>query len=293
MNRTTLAIGIAILMLAIPATATKNDFGSTKEEVTDEIGVLNASCPLGAGTTVLTEGVPVTSSLPAISGASCEFSFSAAAGADVARIVLSGLSSDFDLYTRLNAMPTTSLWNCRPYSGGTTVETCDTLVNAGDYVGIMVRRFLGSGGFTVTATSITIPTLENGIPVTGSSTTGSVSLFKLVVPAGSTAANFLLVGPSTGTVCEVQGGVVPCSPDADLYVRVNNIPTTASFSCRPYPYGTVEACTFNSNLYSTLGGDPAGLGVNHIRPLTATGKYFVMVRGFAGSGDWLLQGTTA
>lgn len=291
MNKTIITICIALLMLGIPASAKVSPAEDMKAEVGEEIGIQNASCGLGDGVHSLAEGAAISSSLPAVVGASCEFSFTPAAGADVARVVLNGLQSDFDLYTRVNGIPTTSVWNCRPYSGGTTAETCSMGVNAGDFVGVMVRRYSGSGTFTVTATSVIVPTLENGVPVAGIHNPGSQTLFKLIVPAGASQAQFTMLGDPSSNTC----GIVTCTPDADLYVRFGSLPTLSAYSCRPWSYGSVESCTFSAQVLPVTGANPLGAagGQAHVKNFAGAGKYFVMVHGYSGSGDFVLQGATA
>ncbi|HET6406210.1 MAG TPA: PPC domain-containing protein, partial [Candidatus Thermoplasmatota archaeon] len=187
MNKTILTIGVALIMLGVPASA-KFSSEETKAELGNELGVSNASCPLGAGVHTITSGQSISSSLPNVAGASCEFSFTPPAGADLGRLVLSGMQSDFDLYVKRNGIPTTTSWDCRPYSGGTTVETCDVGVSDGDFLGVMVLRWSGSGTFTLTASTLSVPSLENGVPVqiqlAGS---GTFALYKLVVPQGATS----------------------------------------------------------------------------------------------------------
>lgn len=297
MNRTILIVGVALLMLGLPASAKNNDLEQTKAEIGEEIGVTNASCPLGAGVHTIANGQSISSSLPATTGASCEFQFTPGASADLAQLVLNGLQSDFDLYVKKNAIPTTSSWDCRPYSGGTTAETCQVAVSPGDYVGVMVRRFSGSGTFTVTASSISVPELTNGVPVDASMTgPGQTKLFKLVVPAGSSAVNFAIAPTNDATVaggvCAVTTGVAPCTPDADLYVRFGAIPTLSSFGCRPWTFGSSESCTFSNEAYAA-GANPTTLGMNQVRPFAGPGKYFVMVYAYSGAPSVVLQGATA
>jgi hypothetical protein len=55
--------------------------------------------------------------------------------------------------------------------------------------------------------------------------------------------------------------------DADLYVRVNEAPTTEVFDCRPYLVGSTEECTVT---------------------LEAPGSLHVLIRGYEALSDWTL-----
>jgi hypothetical protein len=58
--------------------------------------------------------------------------------------------------------------------------------------------------------------------------------------------------------------------DADLYVRVGQAPTTKTYDCRPYKYGSKESCVVE---------------------LTSEAPIHVMVRGWAASSTFQLEGT--
>lgn len=73
------------------------------------------------------------------------------------------------------------------------------------------------------------PVLQNGVPVTGlSASTGTMLLFTMDVPAGS-----------SNLVFNISGG----TGDADMYVRFGAPPTTTTYTCRPYTNGNNETCT--------------------------------------------------
>ncbi|HUR69439.1 MAG TPA: PPC domain-containing protein, partial [Candidatus Thermoplasmatota archaeon] len=210
------------------------------------------TCSLGSGTTSLSSGVSVSASLSSATGANCQFSYAASPAADLAHVVLSGLAADFDLYVKVGSPPTTTSYDCRPYSGGLVNETCD--VGTSGTVFVMVRRFSGSGAFTVTASDVIVPILENGVPVQGVSAPGSKTYYKLIVPEGSTLAAFGLVGDVSAAACYVQClDIVDPSigaNDADLYVRLGSLPTLTSYGCRPWAIGSTEACAFSSDVYT-------------------------------------------
>ena len=59
------------------------------------------------------------------------------------------------------------------------------------------------------------------------------------------------------------------SEDADLYVRVGDVPSTENYDCRPYLNGSNESCTVE---------------------ITTPAKIHLMVRGWNASSDYQLQG---
>ncbi len=64
------------------------------------------------------------------------------------------------------------------------------------------------------------------------------------VATGGVSSNYSVAIPSgtTKLVVAISGG----TGDADLYVRNGAVPTTRSYSCRPYLNGNNETCTFNN-----------------------------------------------
>ncbi|HET6404652.1 MAG TPA: PPC domain-containing protein, partial [Candidatus Thermoplasmatota archaeon] len=156
----------------------------------------------------------------------------------------------------------------------------------------------GSGTFTLTASTLSVPSLENGVPVqiqlAGS---GTFALYKLVVPQGATSADFAMLPGNDANVaqssCQAGFVVTSCSPDADLYVRFGAIPTLSAYHCRPWAYGNAESCTFSTEARALTGLDPTGFDYNHVHNFNGPGKYFVMVRSFTGAPNVVLQGATA
>jgi hypothetical protein len=98
-------------------------------------------------TATLTNGVPVTN----ISGASGSQQFwrlNVPAGQAKVVFTITGSTGDADLYVRFNALPTTSTFNCRPFTS-TSNETCTfTSPAAGDWY-VMIRGFTAYSGVTL------------------------------------------------------------------------------------------------------------------------------------------------
>lgn len=281
------AVALFVLMGVVSSgTAMKSEGTPTKPAPPGWGGLAALNCPLGGGTTTLSEGVPLTSSLPALSGSACDFVFAPAAGSDIGRIVLSGLSGDFDLYVKRGSMPTTTSWECRPYSGGNATETCELMANGLDLYA-MVRQFSGSGSFTLTATSVVLPEVPNGGAVTGTVVTGATQLWKVVVPAGSSRVGIAIAGEPGAFVCAVTAACAPSIfTDADLYVRREDVPTASLWDCRSSAYGNDDSCTFDTALFTAV-GDPAGDPLD-LEPYPGSGRYVVGVRGYDGPADYVL-----
>jgi hypothetical protein len=114
-----------------------------------------------------------------------------------------------------------------------------------------------SGSITVTTSGGATP-LTDGVAVTGiSGASGSQQYWVLNVPAGVTTLTFTTSG-GTG--------------DADLYVRQGALPTTTTYTCRPFLSGNAETCTISA---------------------PAAGAWYVMIRGYSAfTGVTLLGKTT-
>jgi len=200
-----------------------------------------------AAETPLTNGVPLTG----LSGAAASEKFyriDVPAGQDDLEILTTGGTGDVDLYVRRGALPTTTSYDYRPYKVGNE-ETVPVVSPAAGTWYIMLRGYADYAGVTLKATysaAVTIVTLANSVPVTGlTGAAASEQLFKIDVPAGQLKLQIAISG-GTG--------------DADLYVKKDALPTTASYDYRPYLIGNEEAVTVNN---------------------PAAGTWYIMVRGYA------------
>jgi vibriolysin len=112
------------------------------------VGTYSGTAPTcSIGGTVLTNGVAKTG-LAGASGANANFCLPAVPAGKTLTIKISGGTGDADLYTRQGALPTTTLYTCRPYLGGNT-ETCThTTTTAGDW-GVMLRGFTAYTGVSL------------------------------------------------------------------------------------------------------------------------------------------------
>ncbi|HET6405428.1 MAG TPA: hypothetical protein VFH78_12345, partial [Candidatus Thermoplasmatota archaeon] len=221
------------------------------------------SCSFGAAVTPLDDSVATVGSLAPIAGASCLFSFVPSPTQDSVSVVLNLTTSDFDLYVRKNALPTTTLYDCRPFTSGLVNESC-ILPNDGSPVFAMVRRFSATGttaGFAITAKAFSPCSFGNsdqvlteGVAATAALTddAGAACYFKFEAAAGFDAAKVTLA---------------PSSGNFDLYLRVGARPTTTTFTCSSVLSGTaVDSCTVQ--------GD--------------AGSVYAMVRRTSGSGSFAI-----
>ncbi|HEU0301327.1 MAG TPA: pre-peptidase C-terminal domain-containing protein, partial [Longimicrobium sp.] len=129
------------------------------------------SVPVTVGVTtgaMLTSGVAVDS-LSGAGGSQQFFGIVVPAGADSLVVTISGGSGDADLYVRRGALPTTSAWDCRPFSGGNN-ERCTAVSPVGDSYYIMLRGFTSYSLTTLQATVFGAPTRPDaptGVTATG------------------------------------------------------------------------------------------------------------------------------
>jgi hypothetical protein len=91
------------------------------------------------------------SNLSAAKGTWTRFTVTVPAGAPSLTIVTQGGSGDADLYVRFGASPTTSAYNCRPYTNGNN-ETCSFANPPAGTWSIGIRGYASFSGLSVRAT---------------------------------------------------------------------------------------------------------------------------------------------
>jgi hypothetical protein len=97
----------------------------------------------------LSTGVPV-GPYASSQGALRYFRLAIPAGASSASFVISGTSGDCDLYVKRGAVPTTSVWDYRPYLSSSNETVNVTAPAAGDWY-VMLRAYTAYSGVTLTA----------------------------------------------------------------------------------------------------------------------------------------------
>ncbi|MFW9996967.1 MAG: S8 family serine peptidase [Candidatus Odinarchaeota archaeon] len=208
----------------------------------------------------LTSGVTVYSSLSGTGDTEMWF-IQVEAGATNMRTVLNCPSgTDFDVYGRLGAEPTTSVYDFRGY---TTSGEDVSFSNPGTGTWyIMVRSYSGSGNYdlTVTVTYQQPPPVDNeltsGVTVYSSlSGTGDTEMWFIQVPAGAT--NIRVVLDASGYWW---------TTDYDVYGRLGAEPTTSVYDFRGYTWGDEDVSFSNPG----------------------AGTWYIMARSYTGSGDYAL-----
>ena len=98
-------------------------------------------------TTPLQNNVPV-SNLSGNAGSKVYYSLDVPAGATSLSFTISGGSGDADLYVKFGSAPTSSSWDCRPYTAG-NAETCTiSNIQAGTYY-VMLHGYSAFSGVTL------------------------------------------------------------------------------------------------------------------------------------------------
>ncbi len=210
-------------------------------------------------TTTLTSGVPV-SNLSAATGAARYFTLQVPAGTTSLTFSTSGGTGDADLYVRLGSAPTTSTYDCRPYTAG-NAENCTFTNPAAGTWHVMVRAYSTYSG--VSLTGLYGGGGSGGGTPTTETASGSV--------ASGASVNYGAYSVVAGTQFKV---VMTGSGDPDLYVRFGAAPTTTTYNCRPYLSGASETCDLTvpagqSSAYIMVRGYTAAtynLAINYTKP---------------------------
>jgi hypothetical protein len=123
------------------------DAGGLTSTKTGSVTVSSTSC----GGLVLCNGVAVALPSKATGGVSSNYTMAIAAGKTVT-FTISGGTGDADLYVRAGAAPTTSTYNCRPYTSG-NAETCTFTPTTATTYYINVRAYSAYSGVSLKGTS--------------------------------------------------------------------------------------------------------------------------------------------
>lgn len=169
-----------------------------------------------------------------------------------------------------NGNPLTYAWTFGDGATATGVTASRTYAAAGTYsVTLTVND--GQGGSNSQSQSVTVvadpdpttPNLSNGqaqqVTLSGA---GDNKYYKIQVPAGKSQLQVVMTGPACG--------LLGCSFDSDLYVRLGSKPTDTVYDCRPYLSGNGETCTMTN---------------------PAAGWWYIRVYDYAGSGTVTVTAT--
>ncbi|MCP3163984.1 M4 family metallopeptidase [Myxococcus qinghaiensis] len=182
------------------------------------------------------DAIPLTRNVPvSVSGARGAKAYAIGQvpeGATNLRFALSGGTGDADLYVRFGNTPTTSLYDCRPYTSGNN-ETCTFAAPTNGTWYVMLN------GFTAYTNASLVMTYDGGylqlepnVAVGGlSGATNGTNGFFIQIPEAPE-------GGYRNITVKVEGG----TGNADLYVRRGAFPTHSEYDCRGMKETNAERC---------------------------------------------------
>jgi hypothetical protein len=239
---------------------------SSSVTITSANVTANFTATCGSGDTQLTSGVALTGQSVAL-GAWKYYYISVPAGATNLTFATTAATADVDIYTQVNAKPTSSAYICRPYTSSGN-ETCSATNPASGTWWLGVNGY-AAGSYTVTAT-VTMPVATYSI-------SGSAGTSGATVTAGSQGAtsdgsnNYTISGLANGTytVTPSKSGCTFSPASASVTIAGANV-TGTNFTA---------TCGSGSTLFSN-GFESAGSG-------WATAQ----VSGTAGAWTYVTSGT--
>ena len=158
-----------------------------------------------------------------------------------AEINLFNLTADLDLYIGDGANPTLASHVCRPFSSGTTAETCQ-ITNPSGITFIGVKAFSGSGSFSLIAREQSSSQI-----ITSNVQTLSVEMTTSEMLDAGQWDYYEVSGATSIKLFDLSG-------DLDLYVSRTATPSADQFVCRPYLLdSTEEICSLDPNGTSYIG----------------------------------------
>jgi serine protease len=128
-------------------TETVTDAGGLSSTKSASVTVSNVTC----GGTVLCNGVAVALPAVATGGVSSNYTMTIAAGKTVT-FTISGGTGDADMYVKAGSAPTSSVYDCRPYTTG-NAESCSFTPSVSTTYYVNVRAYAGYSGVSLKGTS--------------------------------------------------------------------------------------------------------------------------------------------
>jgi hypothetical protein len=225
----------------------------------------NFTATCGTGDTQLTSGVAVTGQSVA-AGAWKYYYIAVPPGATNLTFATTAATGDVDIYTQINAKPTSTAYICRPYTSSGN-ETCSAANPASGTWWLGVNGY-AAGSYTVTATITT--------PVATYSISGSAGTTGATITAGAQGAtsdasnNYSITGLANGTytVTPAKSGCTFAPASTSVTITSANV-TGINFTA---------TCGTGSTLFSN--------GFE-----TSTGWATVQVSGTAGAWTYPTSGT--
>jgi vibriolysin len=181
--------------------------------------------------TPIEKGVPVTG-LSGARNSVAYFSVQVPEGATNLKFAMSGGTGDADLYVRYNSAPTTTQYNCRPYSSGNN-ETCSFPTPSEGTWYAMLRGFSAYSGVSLVVTwDGGYVVIDPNVQISGlSGAENSSQVFTVRIPEGG--------GKNVHVRLRGNG-------NADLYVRRASAPTQGGYDCRSVNEHSTENCNLNN-----------------------------------------------
>jgi hypothetical protein len=237
---------------------------SSSVTITSANVTANFTATCGTGDTQLTSGVAVTGQSVA-QGAWKYYYITVPAGATNLTFATTAATGDVDIYTQVNAKPTSSAYICRPYTGSGN-ETCSATNPASGTWWVGVNGY-AAGSFTVTGT---VTTAAATYSISGSAGTPGATITAGSQGATSDASNnYTISGLANGTYTVTPSKSGCTFSPASASVTITSANATANFTA---------TCGGGSTLFSN-GFD------------SSTGWTTTQVSGTAGAWTFVTSGT--
>ncbi len=163
---------------------------------------------------------------------------------------------DADLIVKVGAVPSATVWDCRPAKAGSAESCLVTLTGTAKIFASVLGKAAQPSPFllSIKGSGVT-PPVWSGLDQSGVVAKSEEKRYQTpTLPAGRYTFR------TTG------------SGDADLYLKVGAAPTTSAWDCRPYQSGSTESCTVN---------------------LSTPGVVHLLVRGNAATSSFRLVGAVS
>ena len=204
-------------------------------------------------------------------------------------VTLAGPSgSDFDIYIRKGTNPTKDVYDYRGFTSTASEQVSISSPSSGRYY-VMVQAYSGSGSYSIsethsgssiptvtptpTITRTVFPTATPTPTVTMSTTVTDITgkrVTGLVSSGQSQYYYFDVSSIRSGQPCTITLDG-PSGADFDLYVKKGTTPTTDSYDYRGYTASADEQVSISS---------------------PTSGRYYVMVKAYSGSGLYIISEMT-
>jgi hypothetical protein len=269
-------------------------FGATSQQVAQ---VNNAWTAVGVMPPPNYVVIDTRSNLSAALNTNLDFPGYPSNGATAMKFVISGGTGDADLYVRRGAAPTTTQYDCRPYTAGNN-EVCEFNPSASGTYYVMIRAYSAFSGVTLTVSAAgqgnptTETSCSDGVDNDGDGATDCADT--------DCAANPVCQAPDWVTISNAnfESGTAPYSIGGNDAARVNtSFANSGSFAMR-----IRDNANAGSSFFTTTGMNLAGRsmiriqysaiassmepGENYFVELSVNGGAYQVVGNFASGTDF-------